>query len=149
MGLDATVVWPYVDLKLKNPYDFPIAIRYRVARGEAHVEVLGKERPYDKVTFERNVDERLDFETITREDDEIAIGHMVVDQPGYPGYNVSRRRIFFKDGKVVKSNRWKLQYRPVVEYVRMGMSPDPNLAPPRVKEPHGPKPAKGRFKLSQ
>ena len=149
MGLDATVVWPYVDLKLKNSYDFPVAISYRVARGEAYVEILGKERPYDKIAFERSVDERIDFETITRETDDIAIGHMVVDQPGYPGYKVSRKRIFYKDGKAVKSNKWNLNYRPVVEYVRMGMNPDPNLGPPRAKKPHGPKPAEGRFRLTQ
>ena len=149
MGLDATVVWPYVDVKLKNPYDFPVVIHYRVARGESFVEILGKERPYDKVSFIRTVDERLDFETITREDDEIGFGHMVVDQPGYPGYKVTRRRLMYKDGKVVKQDRWKLQYQPVVEYVRMGMSPNPNLKPPKTKKPHGPKPAKGTFRLDQ
>src|SRR5690606_22260568 len=43
LGLDSTVVYPMVDLKIRNPFDFPIAIRYRVARGEAEVEILGKE----------------------------------------------------------------------------------------------------------
>ena len=149
MGLDATVVYPQVDLKLSNPYDFPVAVHYRVARGEAYVEILGKERPYDKIAFEREVDERIDFETITREDDSIAIGNMVVDQPGYPGYKVNRKRVFYKDGKVVKQNKWRLNYRPVVEYVRMGVSPNPNLAPPKQKKPHGPKPASGRFRMVQ
>ncbi len=39
LGFDSTVVYPSVDLKIKNPYDFPVAIRYRVARGEAEVEI--------------------------------------------------------------------------------------------------------------
>jgi vancomycin resistance protein YoaR len=45
MGLDATVVYGQIDLHLRNPYDFPVAIHYKVARGEATVEILGKERP--------------------------------------------------------------------------------------------------------
>ncbi len=150
MGLDATVVYPTVDLKLKNPYDFPIAILYRVARGEAYVEILGKERPFDKVEFVREVKKRLPFETITREDDTIAMGHMVVEQLGYPGYELKRYRNFYKGGKVVKTDRWNLNYPPVVEYVRMGVSPNPNLAPPKEVEPHSPEPAKTDvFKTSQ
>src|SRR5262249_57298921 len=54
LGFDATVVWPHTDLKLKNPYDFPVAIHYRVANGEALVEILGKPRPDDKIVFERH-----------------------------------------------------------------------------------------------
>src|SRR5262249_4916221 len=33
LGFDATVVWPDTDLVLKNPFDFPVAIHYRVANG--------------------------------------------------------------------------------------------------------------------
>ena len=55
LGFDATVVWPDTDLKLKNPYDFPVVIHYRVANGEAVVEILGKKRPYDKIVFERHI----------------------------------------------------------------------------------------------
>jgi hypothetical protein len=120
-----------------------------VSSGEAHVEFLGRERPYDKVEFVREVQKRIPFETITREDDGIAIGHMVVDQPGYPGYRVKRERRLYKDGKQVKKDEWNLGYRPVVEYVRMGVSPNPNLAPPKAKTPHGPKPADGVFVMSQ
>jgi vancomycin resistance protein YoaR len=148
MGLDATVVYPRVDLKLRNSYDFPVVIHYTVARGVSRVEFLGKERPYDKIVFERTVKKRLPFETITREDRGIAIGHMIVDQPGYPGYQVLRERQFYKDGKRVKTNRWNLQYRPVVEYVRMGASPNPNLAPPTQKKTKGPKPASGTYRLA-
>lgn len=147
MGLDATVVAGRVDLKLTNPYEFPIVIHYKVARGEATVELLGKEKPFDKVEFEREIVERLPFETVTREDNEIGFGHMVVDQPGYPGYKVKRTRRVYDDGKVVKTDRWNLQYRPVIEYARLGINPDPNLPPPEQKKPHGPKPASGRFRM--
>ena len=56
LGLDATVVASKVDLQLRNPYDFPVVIHYRVARGESQVEILGKEKPFDEVEFERSID---------------------------------------------------------------------------------------------
>jgi vancomycin resistance protein YoaR len=143
LGFDSTVVYPAVDLKFKNPYDFSVAIHYRVARGEAEVEILGKKRPFDKVEFVREVVEQSKFETVTREDPTIAVGHMVIDQPGYPGYKINRYRNIYRKGKVIKKNKWVLSYRPVVEYVRMGINPDPNLPPPKEKKSHMPKPAKG------
>jgi vancomycin resistance protein YoaR len=149
MGLDATVVYPSVDLKLRNSYDFPVVIHYVVARGEARVEILGKERPYDRIVFERDVKKQLPFETITREDDTIAIGHMVTDQPGFPGYNIARKRLFYKNGKVTREDKWNVQYQPVVEYVRVGVNTDPNLSPPKEKESHMPKPAAGTFRMQQ
>jgi vancomycin resistance protein YoaR len=143
LGFDSTVVYPAVDLKLKNPYDFPVAIRYRVARGEAEVQILGKKRPFDKVEFVREVVEQKPFETVTREDATIPVGHMLIDQPGYPGYKINRYRNIYRKGKVIKKNKWELNYRPVVEYVRMGINPDPNLPAPKAKDLHMPKPAKG------
>ncbi len=71
LGFDATVVWPDTDLKLKNPYDFPVVIRYVVANGEAKVEILGKKRPWDKIVFEREVIEESPFPTEERLDEEM------------------------------------------------------------------------------
>lgn len=136
LGLDATVVYPTVDLQLRNTYDFPVVIHYKVARGEAVVEILGKEKPFDEVKFERVVQKRIPFETITREDNSIGIGHMVTDQKGEYGFKVKRYRKIYKDGKVVKKDTWNLDYRPVIEYVRMGTNPDPNLPPPKQKRGH-------------
>jgi vancomycin resistance protein YoaR len=136
LGLDATVVYPTTDLKLRNSYDFPVAIHYKVARGEAVVEILGAKKPFDEIKFERVVQKRIPFETITREDNAIGIGHMVTDQKGEYGFKVKRFRKILKDGDVVKKDTWDLAYRPVIEYVRMGTNPDPNLPPPKQKRGH-------------
>lgn len=130
MGMDATVVYPNVDLVLKNPYDFPVAIHFRVTEGKAKVEILGKERPYDQVEFERKVLEKLEFDTVTREDDAIPIGTMSIDQYGFFGYTLEKSRKFYKNGELVKKDKWKIRYQPVTEYVRNGVNPDPNLVPP-------------------
>ncbi len=150
MGLDATVVWPNTDLKMMNPYEFPVVIHYRVARGEAVVEVLGKQRPWDKIAFEREVLEEKPFETEERPDEKLPEGFQSFDQVGFPGYELMRFRRFYKDGKLVKSDKWKLTYRPVTEYIRVGTNPDPELVPPEEKPPHGPKkPGEGRGRIVQ
>jgi vancomycin resistance protein YoaR len=138
MGMDATVVYPTVDLKLKNPYDFPVVIRYRVAEGIVRVEILGKERPYDKIEFVREIKEEKPFETITREDDSMPIGSSLVEQGGFPGYELERRRVFWKGGKRVKTEKKLLKYPPTTEYLRIGTNPDPNLVPPTQPKLHGP-----------
>lgn len=149
LGLDATVVAGRVDLKLRNPYDFPIVIHYRVARGESNVEILGKEKPFDEIEFERTIDKRIDFQTVTREDSGMGMGNMVVEQPGYPGYKLTKIRRTYKDGKVIKTDKWKLAYQPVVEYARLGINPNPNLPAPKASKLHGPKPTSGTFSERQ
>jgi vancomycin resistance protein YoaR len=150
LGFDATVVWPNTDLKLRNPYEFPVVVHYRVANGEALVEILGKPRPYDKIVFERHVLESTPFPTEERLDDEIPQGVTSIDQAGFNGYKLERFRRFYKDGKQVKFNKWTLEYRPVTEYVRRGTSTDPAVKPPaekpvtRLQEPKG-----DDFKLAQ
>lgn len=143
LGFDATVVWPNTDLKLKNPYDFPVVIHYRVANGEALVEILGKARPYDKVVFERKILESTPYATEERLDDEMPQDTTSIDQAGFNGYKLERFRRFFKGGKLVKSNKWTIEYKPVTEYVRRGTNTDPDAkAPPdkpvtRLQEPKG------------
>jgi vancomycin resistance protein YoaR len=145
LGFDATVVWPNTDLKIKNPYEFPIAIHYRVANGEALVEVLGKPRPWDKIVFERKVLESTPFSSEERLDDEMPQDATSIDQAGFNGYKLERFRRFYKDGKLVKSNKWTVEYKPVTEYVRRGTNTDPDAkAPPekavaRLQEPKGEK----------
>lgn len=144
MALDATVVYPYVDVVFRNSYDFPVAIHFKVARGETVVEILGKGRPYDKIQFVREIREELSFDSVTREDDSMPVGSMTVDQHGYLGYKVRRYRNYIVDGQVVKRDRWDLQYHPVTEYARVGINPDPNLAVPDQQPPRNPNPPRQR-----
>lgn len=150
LGFDATVVWPDTDLKLKNPYDFPVALRYVVANGEAKVEILGKKRPYDKIVFERHVLETTPFSTEERLDDEVKVDTTSIDQAGFDGYKLERFRRFYKDGKVVKTNKWTVTYKPVTEYIRRGTNTDPEAKEAVAKEAHGPKPpSSDSFSMAQ
>ncbi|MGE0545426.1 MAG: VanW family protein [Kofleriaceae bacterium] len=150
LGFDATVVWPDVDLKIKNTYEFPVVIHYRVANGEALVEILGKKRPFDKIEFERKVIEESPYPSEERLDETMPEGQTTLDQAGFNGYKLERYRRFYKKGKVVKTNKWVLNYKPVTEYIRRGTNPDPALPPVKAKEPHGPVPPKSdTFKMAQ
>lgn len=143
MGFDATVVYPTTDLILRNPYDFPVVIHYRVARGEAVVEILGKERPWDEVVFERHVVDSTPFETEERLDDTMPEGTQVLDQAGFNGYRLTRIRRFMKGGEEKKVEKWSVTYKPVTEYVRKGTSTDPEAKPPKQAPAHGPKAPSG------
>jgi vancomycin resistance protein YoaR len=150
MGLDSTVVYPTTDLKMKNPYDFPVVIHYRVARGQAVVEILGKKRPWDEIAFEREVIEEVPYQTEERLDDELAWGSEVHDQMGFNGYTLMRYRKFYKNGKLDHQDKWKLVYKPVTEYIRRGTNESPDAKVPDGKEPHSPKPPKeGKGRIAQ
>ena len=49
-GLDATVVYPVVDLKLRNPFSFPVVVHASVAGNKVKMELLGADKPVE-VTF--------------------------------------------------------------------------------------------------
>jgi vancomycin resistance protein YoaR len=150
LGFDATVVWPDTDLVLKNPYDFPVAIHYRVANGEAVVEILGKKRPYDKVTFAREIVEETPFPSEERLKDDMPEGQTMVVQPGFDGYKLTRYRRFFVGKKMVREQKWTVNYKPVTEYTDRGTSTDPNVKPLPEKEVHGPKaPSSDKFEMSE
>lgn len=150
MGLDATVVYPTTDLKMVNPYDFPVVIHYRVARGEAVVEILGKERPWDEIAFERKVLETTPFTTEERLDEKLPVGFEAEDQGGFDGYKLVRYRKYYKGGQEVKQDKWTVTYKPVTRYLRKGTNTDPDMVAPEVKPPHMPKaPGSGNGRIVQ
>ncbi|MCS6913810.1 MAG: VanW family protein [Myxococcales bacterium] len=136
MGLDSTVVWPSVDLKLRNPYDFPVVLHYTVHQGVVKVEILGRRRPYH-VAFEREILQETGFGTQLRPDPTMPAGQRLVEQDGYPGYRIKRRRYIFtgrwrldpKQGNrpapegLVSSKEWDLFYPPTTQIIRVGTGP--------------------------
>ncbi|HEX9297788.1 MAG TPA: VanW family protein [Polyangiaceae bacterium] len=98
MGLDATVVYPVVDLKVRNPYDFPIVVHSYVEGNTVFFELLGRERPAH-VTFRREV---LATRPYTRKIEEMAglpSDRIIRKQHGIRGYKIRRTRtIAYRDG---------------------------------------------------
>jgi len=46
-GMDATVSFPVLDLRVKNPFDFPVVLSARAEKGMMRFELLGKEKRVD------------------------------------------------------------------------------------------------------
>ena len=110
LGFDATVVWPDTDLVLKNPYDFPVAIHYRVANGEAHVEILGKKRPYDEDRV-RARGPRGDAVLAPRSAStrRCPRARRCSIRPASTATSSKRFRRFYKGKKMVREQKWTVQ----------------------------------------
>jgi vancomycin resistance protein YoaR len=122
MGLDSTVVYPTVDLKLRNPYDFPVVIHYKVNQGFVRAEILGKARTV-KVAFERQILQESGFGRVVRGDPTLRVGQRIVDQEGHSGYRILRRRVVYEkrpDQPLRKPEQRVVAYPSTTEYVRVG-----------------------------
>lgn len=123
MGLDSTVVYGSVDMKIKNSFDFPVVFHTKVSAGRVQVEVLGARKVYDQVAFERQVKEVLPHSTIVRSDSELRTGAEAVSQRGMRGFKVVRTRKLMRGDQVVDTQSWDLFYPPTSHIVRRGTNP--------------------------
>jgi hypothetical protein len=135
MGLDATVVYPIVDLKLRNPFDFPVVVHAWVDGGMVAFELFGKERPA-RVTFAREV---LATRPFTRKVDEkpgIPWDRAVRKQHGIRGFKVQRiRTLAYRDGSTRRESNIDF-YPPTAELYLVAPGADPEaLLPPFVEPP--------------
>jgi hypothetical protein len=118
MGLDATVSYPTVDLRIRNPYPFPVVVRAAAEKGRLTIEILGPSRPVE-VVFRTAVIEKYPFEELIEQDPSIARGVVYVVQYGLPGYLVRRiRTLNFADG-TVRVEKDKDYYPPTSHIVRV------------------------------
>jgi vancomycin resistance protein YoaR len=103
-GLDATVVYPVVDLKLRNPYAFPVVVHATVTANKIKMELLGADKPVE-VTFGRSVISTKPFTRKVVEDPGVAKPKR--KQKGIDGMELYRARVIvFPDGhKKVEGGR--------------------------------------------
>jgi len=118
MGLDATVVYPTINFRFRNGFDFPVVLHETVKNGAVRAEVLGPERKHT-VTFIRRITEALPYEQLEREDDRLPRGVRVLAQRGVAGFAVTRYRIL-REGPNAIRERWLDRYPPTPQIVRLG-----------------------------
>lgn len=130
MGLDSTVVFPAVDLKVRNPHPFPIVVHAKTDGAKLRVELLGKERPV-KVGFGREVLETIPYKRKIVEDATLAPGKKVrVKQHGINGYKIKRTRVFtYADGRTRKEEK-EDKYPATTEIYEVPVGFDVALLPP-------------------
>jgi vancomycin resistance protein YoaR len=133
MGLDATVVYPVVDLKLRNPYDFPIVIHSFVDGDAVIFEFLGRDRPA-RVTFGREVLATRPYTRKVEEKPGVPADRIIRKQHGIRGYKIKRTRtIAYRDGTTHEESNVDV-YWPTVElyHVAPGTDPEGRLPAPGV-----------------
>lgn len=117
LGLDATVVWPDVDLVMTNPNPFPVLLRALVNGRRLRVDVLGT-GPSAEVVWSRSVTTEDEPGERVIEDPTVPMGVAQVTQDGIPGYMVIRRRELSRGHRRVSEER-VLRYPPTDRIVRI------------------------------
>ncbi len=122
MGLDATVSYPNINYRFKNPFDFPVVLHEKVAGGTVRAEILGPERKLT-VSYFRRIDEVLPFEEVERESEKLPEGERVVVQRGIPGFVATASRLV-RDGAYAERTKWTEKYPPTTQIVAVGKGPE-------------------------
>ncbi len=122
LGLDATVAYPNITYRFRNPFDFPVVLHEKVAGGVVRAEVLGPERKLT-VSYFRRIDGVLPFEEVERETDKLPAGKRVVTQRGIPGFVAFASRVV-RDGAYAERTKWREKYPPTTQIVAVGTGPE-------------------------
>ncbi|OQX69972.1 MAG: hypothetical protein B6A08_02060 [Sorangiineae bacterium NIC37A_2] len=118
MGLDATVVYPTINFRLRNPFDFPVVLHMSVKDGVVRAEVLGPKID-QVVTMIRRIDEALPYDEVERPLAELPKGQRVLLQRGVPGFRLHRYRVARRGNQTVRE-KWRDIYPPTTQIVGVG-----------------------------
>lgn len=141
MGLDATVVYPTTDLKLKNPYDFPIVVHSTIDRGTLAFELRGPKKPV-QVDFATDTVAIARYKRKIEEVSWFPSGKFNLKQKGITGYTIKKTRVMrFLDGKTSTEVTTDV-YPATFEIYQVGPGTDlAELPPPPDAEGAPPAPA--------
>lgn len=129
MGLDATVVYPTVDLKLRNPYDFPVVLHATIDKGLLVFELRGRDQPVtvDLATETLGV---AAFKRKVEEDPILPEGKIVLKQKGIRGFTIKKKRTIHAKGQVARVEVSTDVYPPTFEIYRVAPGTDVETALP-------------------
>lgn len=133
MGLDATVVYPTVDLKLKNPYDFPIVLHRTIDKGTLTFELLGARKPAT-VSFETQTVGSAPFKRKVEESSALAEGKVRLKQKGIRGYSVKKTRVIHLEGGRERVEVTTDTYPPTFEIYQVAPGTDLEQALPPLPD---------------
>ena len=118
LGLDATVVYPTINFRFANPYDFPVVLHQTVKDGSVRAEILGPETD-QTVTLIRRILGATPYEEVERPDPRLPKGERVLGQRGVPGFKVRMYRIVRQGAHAEREVRDAL-YPPTTQIIRVG-----------------------------
>jgi vancomycin resistance protein YoaR len=134
LGLDATVVYPTINLRIANTFDFPIVLHEVVKNGVVRAEILGPRRSRT-VTLIRRILDAIPYEEVERPDKALPAGTRLLAQRGVAGFKVRRYRIV-RDGPHAVRERWDDVYPPTTQIVRVGAGDPSKDKPGAADDPH-------------
>lgn len=118
LGLDATVVYPSINFRFRNPYDFPVVLHQTVKDGVVRAEILGPDTG-KTVTLIRRILSAIPYEEVERPDDRLEQGHRVLAQRGVPGFKMRMYRVV-REGPHAKREKRDVTYPPTQQVVLVG-----------------------------
>jgi len=133
LGLDATVVYPSINFRFRNPFDFPIVLHQTVSGGVVRAEILGPVRRHT-VTYFRRIDGVVPFDEVERESPKLPEGKKVLAQRGIPGFKTTSSRVV-RDGAYAVREKWRDSYPPTMQIIEVGTGPR-NLEDKRKDDSH-------------
>jgi vancomycin resistance protein YoaR len=101
VGVDATVVYNYVDLKFQNNTDSHLLIKVTLAEDRLVVRVFGNESFKKQVEVKRLIEEVIPPKEVIKLDDNLIPGDAIVKSAGKPGYRTKVIRIIREKGKII------------------------------------------------
>jgi len=129
-GLDAMVAWPQdarelrdtKDMRLRNPYPFPVRIAVKLVRAASQnllqIELYGAAPPF-RVEYRFEELERVAAAEIRRADPTLPPGETRVQQTALDGLLIARRRTIYTPlGRIEEQTR--VAYPPTARIVRVG-----------------------------
>ncbi len=130
MGLDATVVYPIVDLKVRNPYDFPVVVHAKTEGNKLKMQLFGAEKPA-KVSFSRELVDTFAYKRKVVFEPKLRWSKkVVIKQHGIRGYKIKRTRVMvLRDGTRKKETNTDL-YPSTTEIYEVPPGFDVALLPP-------------------
>ena len=140
MGLDATVVYPTTDLKLRNPHDFPVVVRAIIDKGTLVFELRGRDKPVT-VDFASDTVAIAKFKRKIEEASWFPEGKFVLKQKGITGYTIKKTRVMRYASGSSKVEVTTDVYPATMEIYVVGPGTDPEVlpsAPEGAETPPGP-----------
>jgi vancomycin resistance protein YoaR len=145
-GLDATVVYPVVDLKLRNPFPFPVVVHATVTANVLKMELLGADKPVE-VAFGKTVLSTTPYERKVEEDPTVSKPKR--KQKGIDGLELFRSRVLtFRDGTRKVENSRDV-YPPTREVWLVPPGFDASTLPPLGEDMPKPEEAKPQAQAEQ
>jgi vancomycin resistance protein YoaR len=134
MGLDATVVYPTINFRIRNPFTFPVVLHQTVKNGVVRAEILGPHRSRT-VTLIRRVLDSIPYEEVERPDKTLPAGVRVLGQRGVAGFKLRRYRLV-REGLHATRERWDDVYPPTTQIVRLGTGESVDTTKKPEDDPH-------------